>query len=173
MAGIHAGDPERLSMRATFPRFVDLERKHRSLIRGMWAARPRGPSSSASAFYSLEGGLAELVDAMGRRLPAAPLFGVAATAVARDARGFVVALADGGLVQAPAVVLAVPAPAAASVVSGLLPDAVPLLQSVPFASTATKNGNALRPAAFAAVYFALSASTGAGQPTRANQVEGG
>ncbi|MFQ5343769.1 MAG: protoporphyrinogen oxidase, partial [Anaerolineae bacterium] len=35
MAGIHVADPERLSLQATFPRFIDLEQKHGSLIRGM------------------------------------------------------------------------------------------------------------------------------------------
>ncbi|PYQ45907.1 MAG: protoporphyrinogen oxidase [Acidobacteria bacterium] len=70
MAGIHAGDPERLSIRATFPRFVDLEARHRSLIRGMWASRGRAPQAG-SAFYSLTGGLASLVDALVARLPAA------------------------------------------------------------------------------------------------------
>ena len=34
LAGIHAGDPERLSILATFPRFRDLEEKHGSLVRG-------------------------------------------------------------------------------------------------------------------------------------------
>src|SRR6266542_105408 len=70
LAGIHAGDPPRLSIRATFPRFVDLEARHRSLIRGMWASRGRAPQTG-SAFYSLTGGLASLVDALVARLPAA------------------------------------------------------------------------------------------------------
>ncbi len=35
MAGIHVADPERLSLQATFPRFIDIEQKHGSLIRGM------------------------------------------------------------------------------------------------------------------------------------------
>ena len=33
LAGIHAGDVDRLSVRALFPRFVDAERKHGSLLR--------------------------------------------------------------------------------------------------------------------------------------------
>src|SRR5712691_10677922 len=57
LAGIHAGDPERLSIRATFKQFADLEARHGSLVRGMWAAprpAPR-PGATASAFYSLAG----------------------------------------------------------------------------------------------------------------------
>ncbi|HUK76430.1 MAG TPA: protoporphyrinogen oxidase, partial [Thermoleophilia bacterium] len=35
VAGIHAGDPEQMSVRATFPMFLEMERDHRSLIVGM------------------------------------------------------------------------------------------------------------------------------------------
>mgnify|MGYP003351739168 CR=1 FL=1 len=42
MAGIYAGDAAQISIKATFPRFLELERKHGSLIRGMLAARPPG-----------------------------------------------------------------------------------------------------------------------------------
>ena len=35
VAGIHAGDPEQMSVQATFPMFLDMERRHRSLIIGM------------------------------------------------------------------------------------------------------------------------------------------
>ena len=35
MAGIHAGDPEALSLRSTFPMFTEMEKTHRSLVLGM------------------------------------------------------------------------------------------------------------------------------------------
>jgi oxygen-dependent protoporphyrinogen oxidase len=35
VAGIHAGDPEQMSVRATFPMFMEMEEKYRSLILGM------------------------------------------------------------------------------------------------------------------------------------------
>ena len=49
LAGIHAGDPERLSILATFPRFRDLEEKHGSLVRGMWAAPRPKPGAGREA----------------------------------------------------------------------------------------------------------------------------
>ncbi|MCU0241506.1 MAG: protoporphyrinogen oxidase, partial [Vicinamibacteria bacterium] len=39
LAGIHSGDPARLSMQANFPRFVEYERRYGSLIRGFLAVR--------------------------------------------------------------------------------------------------------------------------------------
>ena len=39
MAGIYAGDAEQMSLKATFPRFFELEQQYRSIIRGMMSAR--------------------------------------------------------------------------------------------------------------------------------------
>jgi oxygen-dependent protoporphyrinogen oxidase len=138
MAGIHAGDPERLSIRATFPRFVDLEMKHRSLIRGMWAAARTAPPSTGSAFYSLAGGLGELVGALVASLPAARRRTSAAVTGLETREGAtLLTLADGTAVAAEAVIVAVPAPAAAMLVAPLAPAAGELLASIPFASSAT------------------------------------
>ena len=44
LAGIHAGDATRLSLPATFPRFVDMERDHGGLVRAALAgASPKAP----------------------------------------------------------------------------------------------------------------------------------
>jgi protoporphyrinogen/coproporphyrinogen III oxidase len=140
LAGIHAGDPERLSIRATFPRFVALEARHRSLIRGMWATAP-APSAGrapASAFYSLAGGLGELVQAIAARLPASRTrVGLALSALARRDGAFALTFADGTVLTARAVVLALPPPAAAPLLAPLAPEAAALLRAIPFASTAT------------------------------------
>ena len=71
MAGIHAGDPERQSLAGTFPRFVEMERKQRSLILGSSAARKATPAASSAAqpgpsttFVSLRGGIGRLVEAL-------------------------------------------------------------------------------------------------------------
>lgn len=136
LAGIHAGDPERLSIRATFPRFADLEARNGSLIRGMWGV-PASPTPSA-AFYSLTGGLTELVDALVARLPAAALRpGRPVVSVLRDADGFALALDGGERISARAVIVAAPAPKAAPLVEAALPPVARALAAIPFLSTAT------------------------------------
>ena len=97
VAGIHAGDPEQMSVRATFPMFLDMELEYRSLILAMLkrrkarqkaaAARAGGgapgagsaPGSGAagsrppgprSYFYSFKTGLQDLSDAIVASLPA-------------------------------------------------------------------------------------------------------
>jgi oxygen-dependent protoporphyrinogen oxidase len=138
MAGIHAGDPERLSIRATFPRLVALEARHRSLIRGTWAAARGAPASTGSAFYSLSGGLGELVDALVASLPVARRRTSAAlTRLESREGGTLLTLADGTTVAAQAVIVAVPAPAAAPLLAPLSPAAGEALASIPFASSAT------------------------------------
>jgi len=141
LAGIHAGDPERLSILATFPRFRDLEAKYGSLIRGMLSApRPkRKPGAPApAAFYSLRGGLRELVDALVARLdPASIRTGAVVRSLTRNGDGFTIGLDGGETVSAPTVIVAAPGPKIAPALQGLLPEVSRTLAAVPFASSAT------------------------------------
>jgi len=52
VGGIYTGDPERLSLRATMPRFLEMEREHRSLIR---ALRKQDRSPTIGQGYSSSG----------------------------------------------------------------------------------------------------------------------
>lgn len=77
VGGMYTGDPERLSLKATMPRFQELERAHGSLIRGAIRERarvdrPRTAESGAryGMFAGLRDGMASLVDALVRKLPA-------------------------------------------------------------------------------------------------------
>ena len=140
LAGIHAGDPERLSILCTFPRFVALERRHGSLVRGMWALpRPAARSGPPpAAFLSLEGGLRELVEALVAALPADRLRAqCAVTSIHRAPGGYELHLAGGERVRARAVVVATPAHRSALLLETLQPRAAELLRGIPFVSTAT------------------------------------
>jgi oxygen-dependent protoporphyrinogen oxidase len=140
LAGIHAGDPERLSILATFPRFRDIEKRHGSLVRGMWAApRPQRASGARppAAFYSLRGGLREMVDALQGRLdPPKVRTGAAVRALSRDDGGFCLRL-DGETVGAERVIVAAPGPRIAPALEGLVPEVASALAAIPFASSAT------------------------------------
>jgi protoporphyrinogen/coproporphyrinogen III oxidase len=69
LAGIHAGDVDRLSIGALFPRFVESEQQHGSLLKAFRRARP-ARESSEGVFKSLPGGLTELTSALAAALPA-------------------------------------------------------------------------------------------------------
>jgi oxygen-dependent protoporphyrinogen oxidase len=141
LAGIHAGDPERLSILATFPRFRELERVHGSLVRGLWATPRPKPAPGAkppAAFYSLRGGLGELVEALVSRLDASALrTSTSVRRVEATTEGFSLATEGGDPVAARRVIVAAPGPRIAPALASLLPEAARALGAIPFASSAT------------------------------------
>jgi oxygen-dependent protoporphyrinogen oxidase len=139
LAGIHSGDPDRLSIRATFPRFVDLERRYGSLIRGLTTGpRPVTSNPPPPAFCSLVGGLGELVDALVAQFPPECLRPRSRVdRIVRSSSGFVLEIEGSELVEARAVVVAVPAPKASPLLAPLDAAIGRALASIPFASSAT------------------------------------
>ncbi len=77
IGGIYTSDPEELSLRATMPRFLDMEQEHRSLILAMWRQRQKTQQSQNhqaagpryGLFVSLDQGMVRLVEALQKRLP--------------------------------------------------------------------------------------------------------
>jgi len=158
LAGIHAGDAARLSLPATFPRFVDMERDHGGLVRAALAGRApkllrrkgtRRPSGSGpvgpvpagrTPFVSFQTGMAELIEALVARLASlgVDLRPNQAVATIRATGGGYEVVVDGGpALPAAAVVVATPAPVTTGLLRDLCPAAAALLEGVPHASTAT------------------------------------
>jgi oxygen-dependent protoporphyrinogen oxidase len=135
LAGIHAGDPDRLSMLSAFPRFVELERRHGSLIRALAGAKH--PSASApSAFVSFPGGLRELADALAARVHASVQVGRTVRAVAVTPGGWTVRSDDGADLTGRALILALPARAAAALLAPVDPGLAGALGGFRSVSTA-------------------------------------
>jgi protoporphyrinogen/coproporphyrinogen III oxidase len=137
LAGIHAGDVDRLSLRALFPRFADAERTDGSLIRAF--RRRRQPRSDDGAFKSLPGGLGEMVGALVARLPPGGVRTAAAvTRVYRSGadEGFIVE-AGGSIYEGRALILATPAYATASIVRPLDEELASRCAEIRYASIAT------------------------------------
>ncbi len=66
LAGTHGGDASLLSMRALYPGYFGLERKHGSLAAGMQQTSPSG--SGQPSFLSFKEGMGSLVQALTRQL---------------------------------------------------------------------------------------------------------
>lgn len=150
MAGIYAGDAEQMSLRATFPRFLELERKHGSVIRGMLAGRHKAggtsrPGPARSMFVTLENGLSELIEALVARIEkrgaslalGRTVAALRAPSVRSKVWTYDLVLDDGGVVTADAVVLATPAYVAARLIRPHSRPAAEKLDAIPYASTAT------------------------------------
>jgi protoporphyrinogen/coproporphyrinogen III oxidase len=134
LAGIHAGDVDRLSIQALFPRLVDAERRSGSVIRALRALHVR--PSPQGAFVSLPGGTGELVDTLSKALK--PDTVVTNARVTNLQRGLDYAIdSTAGNVQAPCVVLAVPAYVTGTLTRPIDPALADLCDGIPYASTAT------------------------------------
>lgn len=131
LAGIYAGDTFALSLQATFPQFQAIEQKSRSLILGMKASRAnsaevKGLPSVAknSMFLSYRNGLTTIVEALIESLRDSGTNIVTGAKVEGIARrkegGYDLILGDGQPpVTADAVIVALPAYAAADLLSPL------------------------------------------------------
>jgi len=147
MSGIYAGDGDQLSLRSTFPYLHDLEHKYGSLARGalkmrrQMASRGNSTQGSRSAFLTPTTGLAEIVEALVKslRLNDADLrLNTAVSTLKRlNVQTWEVTLENGETLTPDGIILATPTYATSNIVSGLDPELASVLQSIPYASTAT------------------------------------
>jgi len=141
IGGIYTADPERLSLAASMPRFLEMERRHRSIILGLRAGTSASIRHGAGARYGLfashRDGMGAFVDEMVRRLPAGTLrLRTPVEAVARD-RGQWQLVAAGTPVIADAVIVSVPAYAAARLLASVDGALARALDEIEYASSAT------------------------------------
>jgi oxygen-dependent protoporphyrinogen oxidase len=141
MGGIHAADPEKLSLKSTFPMFQEMEKKHGSLLRGMMN-RPKPPAGQHTKrppmFMSLQGGLQQLSDAIISRLPRTSLrTGCCVLSVTPSESGYQVHLSDGGSILADDIVFATPSYVTADLVQQIDPLLASRLRALRYVSTAT------------------------------------
>ncbi|HLM57174.1 MAG TPA: protoporphyrinogen oxidase [Pyrinomonadaceae bacterium] len=151
VGGIYTADPEHLSLRATMPRFLEMERAHRSLILAMWrnARRQAGAGRRAEGasgaryglFLSFDRGMQVLTDALAARLPegTARLSTKADSARFDEAAGGWLLDTDGGTIKGDALIVALPAHAAARLLRDADAELARELEGIAYASTATVN----------------------------------
>jgi len=143
VAGIYTADPDELSLVATMPRFIELERRERSLIVGLWKASRQAPAAGTSGarfslFVSLAGGMSELVAALASRLPPdAVRLKHRVGGIERRGEGWRVTTEEGGPIDADTVILATETHAASRMLRYVDPALATMLQIIPYASSAT------------------------------------
>jgi oxygen-dependent protoporphyrinogen oxidase len=149
VAGIHAGDPETMSLKSTFPRFIDLEQGHRSIIWGMYQRKKQFALQQPryTMFLTLKQGMEGMISALKKALPPETISpGQEVIALEKitgkpshkpryrlQLRGKKKAM------EADAVVLATPAFVTAKLLRGMAADICRLLDTIPYCSTATIN----------------------------------
>jgi len=143
VAGIYTADPDELSLGATMPRFLELERRERSVILALWRASRRAPQAGTSGarfslFVTFARGMSELIDTLAARLPAGAVrLGQRVGGIERHDGRWRVDLADGSALDADRVVVATEAHRAARLLRYVDPQIAALLAEIPYASSAT------------------------------------
>jgi protoporphyrinogen/coproporphyrinogen III oxidase len=124
VCGIYAGDPERLSLDATFPAFRESERSHSRLLAGMFGSRPVKRS-----VYSFRNGMGTLTESLAGKLGPALCKGAKVEGISAGENGrYRIEGCEG--VQTSAVILATAAGIAAGLVKRVVPAAAQLLGSI-------------------------------------------
>ncbi len=160
VSGVSAGDARLSSLQALFPRMHRLEAEHGGLVRGMLAQRralraakargetptrvaggPSGPGGRLTSFR--QGGAGRLTAALAEALAGCVITGVAVERVERGVERALRVVPAGGArlpegkapepIEADAVIVAVPAYAAASLLGSVAPRAARPLAAIPYA----------------------------------------
>ena len=142
VAGIYTADPDDLSLAATMPRFLELERRERSIILAMWRGMKKAPQPGTSGarwslFVTFREGMGQLIDTLAARLPAgAAQLKTRVSGLERVGAAWRIGTASGPI-DADAVVLACESHASARLLRYVDPSASTLLSEIPYASSAT------------------------------------
>ena len=137
LAGIHAGDVDRLSVQALFPRLARAESDQGSVIRAFRSMREPRASNPDGAFRSLPGGLSELVDALVAAIgPTGVRLGTSVSAITGGGP-FLVRTSTGDALDARAVILATPAYVTSALTRERDEELARLAGAIPYASAGT------------------------------------
>jgi protoporphyrinogen/coproporphyrinogen III oxidase len=143
VGGIYTADPETLSLRATLPRFLDLERDHRSLILAMLRkARSETGTSGArySLFLSFDRGMEVLVEALQQTLTQVDVrLNTRVQSITRTHASWTIQTQTGETLEPDALCLALPSYVAAQLLSNVDQTLATQLNQIKYASTATIN----------------------------------
>jgi oxygen-dependent protoporphyrinogen oxidase len=146
ISGIYTADPEKLSMAAALPQFVEMERRYGGVARGMWRGATKKEDRSSSGarynrFVSPKQGMEDLIRRLAQRLPAGTArLGVKVESVAKaeDGRWRLTFVEQGESKQEgfDGVILAAPTFVVAALLQDVDAALAEQLEAIPYAGTA-------------------------------------
>ena len=148
IGGIYTSDAEDLSLNATFPRFVDMEREHGSIIKALLAQKQKTAETSRdtsgprySLFQSFTAGMQTLTDTLVERLSDCIRLQMRVTTIQQNESGvrWIVCLDDGEKMEADLICIALPAHQTAKLISTVSPTLAEKLSAIPYKSSSTVN----------------------------------
>jgi protoporphyrinogen/coproporphyrinogen III oxidase len=141
LSGVYGGEASTLSVRAVLPRFAEMEAKYGSLGRAMLAARSRTAGASKGLarplFTSLKAGMQQMIDALVARLsPSSLIRNTQVTEIAQGSERWTLGFRERSD-HFDAVIIAVPAGAAAALLPPCSPELAQELSAVNYTSSVT------------------------------------
>jgi oxygen-dependent protoporphyrinogen oxidase len=145
VAGIHAGTPETMGLKSTFPRFLQIEEEYGSLIRGMLARRKvalqwqKKAGPKRTMFLTLKDGLGEWIECLKEKIGEERI-GLKKKVVRlrRTEKGdYHIRLSDGASLETDSVILATPSFTTAKIVEEVDAKLSEILLTIPYVSSAT------------------------------------
>ena len=138
LSGVYGGNSSQLSIQSVLPRFAEMEAKFGSLSKGMLVARKSTRAKHPqSVFTSLKNGMQQMADASTAKIPAAFLHANTKIESAEFRDQEWALRTESSSVYFDAVVFAVPAYAAASIVKDYAQELSATLQQIPYSSSVT------------------------------------
>jgi protoporphyrinogen/coproporphyrinogen III oxidase len=143
VAGIYAADPETLSLRATFPQFLEYERTYGSVLLGL-AKRDTAIAEASGAryslFVSLRGGMEDLVQALKQKISSVSIkLGTCVDTLRKTDEGWEIGIQGGTPLSADVVCLCLNAPESARLLERQSRSLSDLLRSIPYTTSITVN----------------------------------
>ena len=149
IGGIYTSDAENLSLQATFPRFLEMEKTHGSIIKALWAQKKQAAAQTNrdtsgprySLFLSFKAGMQTLIDTLAAALSDNIRLGAEVKCIqqAENRTGWEISLTTGETLKAALLCIALPAPQASTLVENVSGPLATKLKEIPYASSATIN----------------------------------
>ena len=148
IGGIYTSDAENLSLKATFPRFLEMEKAHGSIIKALRAQKKQAARTSRdtsgprySLFLSFKSGMQTLVDTLTEAVSGNIRLSAEVKRIqqAIDGNGWSVVLVNGEMLNTELLCLALPALQASVLVESISGPLATKLNAIPYASSATIN----------------------------------
>ena len=148
IGGIYTSDAENLSLKATFPRFLEMEKTHGSIIKALRAQKKQAAQTSRdtsgprySLFLSFKSGMQTLINRLTEAVSGSIRLNAKVEHVQQtpDDNGWIVSLANGETLNSELLCIALPTPQTGVLVQNVSKPLATKLNTIPYASSATVN----------------------------------
>ena len=148
IGGIYTSDAENLSLKATFPRFLEMEKTHGSIIKALRAQKKQAAQTSRdtsgprySLFLSFKSGMQTLINRLTEAVSNSIRLNAKVKQVQQtpDDNGWIVSLDNGETLNSELLCIALPTPQTGELVQNVSKPLATKLYTIPYASSATVN----------------------------------